>query len=134
MVWMNIILDHISKFKVENISKLERKYLDNYGTDESIELSEILNERVTYYKKVLNYSKSEIFLDGGVELNEFICGDVTNMRLRLLWEIILEDDFNTFVKIYNIPYLIICSSWDDIEDKYKMRFIDYWKSYYGFNI
>lgn len=134
MEWIDIILDHVSKYKIENISKIERKYLDQYDTDNSKNLEDVLIERVKYYEKAIVYDiKNSFFYD------EEIWGDLTEdqvneARLNILWEIVLDDDFETYRKIYEIPYMVLSYDWVGLPKIYQDRFKDYWKSYYNFNI
>jgi hypothetical protein len=134
MKWIDIILDHVSLYKVENISKIERKYLEQYGTDNAEALEDVLNERVLYYEKAANYDIKDASFYSEEVWGELTVEEINNTRLSILWEIILDDDFETFTKIYNIPFMVIGTEWTTLPDKYQDKFRDYWKSYYKFNI
>tara|TARA_R110000772_G_scaffold1210_2_gene4262 strand:- start:1766 stop:2170 length:405 start_codon:yes stop_codon:yes gene_type:complete len=134
MEWIDIILDHVSKYKVENISKIEKKYLEQFDTDKSEALQDVLDERVKYYKKAVDYDIKDAYFYDEEMWGNISSEGLKDTRLSLLWEIILDDDFETFIKIYNIPYIIISSDWTHLDHKHKDKFEDYWKSYYNFNI
>lgn len=135
MNWLDIILDHVSKYKMENISKIEKEYLKQYDTDNKSNIEEVLNERHEYYKKAVDYDTRDIFYYEDQMMGDLMLGEnLKETRLSLLWEILLDDDYEVFCKIYNIPYMIISSEWINVEQKYRNRFEDFWKSYYNFNI
>jgi len=134
MNWIDIILDHVSKYKIDNISKIEKKYLDQYDTDNSENLEEVLNERVKYYKRALLYDIKNAFFYDEEFLGDLTESDLKETRLNILWEILLDDDLETFIKIYKVPYMEIGGDWDNLSIQCKDKFEDYWKSYYNFNI
>lgn len=135
MNWLDIILDHVSKYKMENISKIEKEYLNQYDTDNKSNIEEVLNERYEYYKKAVDYDTRDIFYYEDQMMGDLMLGEnLKETRLSLLWEILLDDDYEVFCKIYDIPYMIISSEWINVEQKYRNRFEDFWKSYYNFNI
>tara|TARA_R110000772_G_scaffold20466_5_gene56848 strand:- start:15364 stop:15768 length:405 start_codon:yes stop_codon:yes gene_type:complete len=134
MEWIDNILDHVSQYKLENITKVERKYLQEYGTQNEKNIEDVLNERVNYYEQACLYDiEKSSFYDPDV-WEELKKSDIKETRLNILWDIVLDDDFETFMKIYEIPIMVLGSEWTDLPKKYQERFEDFWKSYYKFNI
>lgn len=134
MNWIDIILDHVSEYKLENISKIEKRYLEEYDTPSSKDLEDVLNERVKYYRNACDYNIKEAFFYDEEFWPDLTDDDIKETRLNILWDILLDDDFETFIKIYKVPMAVLSSDWKNLSERYKQNFEDYWKSYYNFNI
>lgn len=113
MDWLDIILDHVSEYKLENITKVEQEYLHHYNTDRLSLFEDTLNERVSYYQDAIDDTNQN-----------------RESKLEILWGVILNDDFETFSKIYKVPHMVLFSKWWDVEVKYRNKFEEYWESYY----
>lgn len=134
MEWMNKILDHISKYGIRKITKLERSYLDNYNKDTEETFLEQLNKRYEYYKSLYTYDiKNLSWLDSNLA-NNLSDDEIMFARLNLLWDNFESEDCYIFQEIYDIPDRIVDKSWSEVPKKYKLMFDNYWKEYYNFNI
>lgn len=136
MELVDVILDHISKYGKNNISSLEKEYLDNFGSECREDIEKDLDDRYSYYENICNFDISELkFIKDHPELIKSIKEkDIRDARLSILWEIILYEECESFQKIYDIPFEILNYEWNYLPKKYKKSFKKYWKEYYEFNI
>lgn len=132
MNWIDRILDNISKFGLDSITKLERSYLDNINKEENNSLLEQLNKRYEYYYSLYTYDiKSLSWLDS--KLVEKITDDeILFARLNLLWDNFEAEDCYVFQNIYDVSNRITNKIWSDVPKKYRLLFKKYWEEYYNF--
>lgn len=126
MNWLDFILDNISEFGLY-ITKLEKKFLDNYYSDE---INEELTKRYDFYKSIYDSDVSSSFLLESITFTNET--DLTDLKLNILWDNIKEDDADNFQNIYNVPTRKLNLEWEDLDDRYRKEFHMYWTKYYGF--
>lgn len=130
--WLDVILDRVSEYKLENITRLEKNYLENFKDSEYIK--EQLDTKILFYEDICKYEiRDAYFYDPNIwtQISEETKKDI---RLNLFWENMEMDDSESFMKIYKIPNIYLDFSWNNLPNKYKTKFEDFWKSYYKFNI
>ena len=134
MNWLDLILDRVSKFGKENITKLEKEYLDNYHTKNQDYYELQLGKKFDFYKSMYFYELEDVYWfnpNMWVSISDDV---IKETRLNMLWDNMEWEDSETFMKIYEVPNIFLNLNWNNVPIKYQKKFESFWNSYYNFNI
>lgn len=126
MDWLNIILEHVSKYSLENITTLEREYLTKFDTHHREDIENELTIRRDFYYELSEYELTHNFLSD----IKWTDAEIKYSRLNMIWDNMETDDVNTISKIYDIPKLFMNLTWANLPTKYKKSFENYLRTYY----
>jgi hypothetical protein len=132
MIWLDIILDHISKYGKNNITKLELDYLKNFYTNQKDDLEANLDNKYEFYKSLYYYEIEDAYWYDPNILISIDKDTIIDTRMNMLWDNIEIEDMETFTKIYKIPMIYLDFNWKNLPGKYQNKFKDFWEKYYNF--
>lgn len=119
--WLDNILGKINKFGLENITKLETKFLNTYDTHENKTILKELNLKIEMYGEMIN---SNHLSD---EVKE-------NVNYGVLWELLEYDDIKAFMKNYKVPSKYFDYDWYYLPIEIRKKFKMFLKEYYDLNV